>query len=134
MTLMTWTAEQFGTQIGQTDEEHKQIFNLVNELHANVGGDRAAVEQKLDSLIGVVAKHFQTEEELMKNHGFPGFDPHKAEHDALVSKCVELQEKFKAGEADITAETTGFLKDWLYQHIPTTDKSYGPFLNEKGVS
>jgi hemerythrin len=134
MTFMSWTAEQFGTKINQTDNEHKQIFTMVNDLHANVGSDRAVIGQKLDSLISFVANHFQTEEKLMNSHGFPGLTSHKAEHDALVTTCLDLQKKFKAGQADITADTTGFLKDWLYKHIPTIDKPYGPFLNGKGIN
>ncbi len=43
MTLMTWTAEQFGTKINKTDDEHKTIFSMVNDLHASVGSDRAAI-------------------------------------------------------------------------------------------
>jgi hemerythrin len=133
MTLMTWTAEQFGTKINKTDDEHKTIFSMVNDLHASVGSDRAAVGAKLDSLVGFVAKHFQTEEELMKQHGYPSFDSHKAAHDALVATCVDLQKKYKAGEVDITADTTMFVKDWLYGHIPAVDV-YGSFLNGKGVN
>ena len=134
MTFMSWTAEEFGTSINKTDDEHQKIFSMVNDLHAIVGGDRSAVGQKLDSLIGFVANHFQTEEELMKSHGYPGYDAHKEEHDALVATCVDLQNKFKAGQTEVTEETTTLLKDWLYRHIPKIDKSYGPFLNDKGVN
>lgn len=134
MTLMTWTAAEFGTQINKTDDEHKKIFAMVNDLHANVGGDRSAVGEKLDSLISFVAEHFQTEEHLMKDNGFPDYVAHKAAHDALVNTCLDLQKKFKSGEAEVTAETTAFVKDWLYRHIPSVDKGYGPFLNSKGVN
>jgi hemerythrin len=134
MTLMTWTAAQFATKITQTDDEHQKIFAMVNDLHANVGSDRSSVGSKLDALIAFVAKHFQTEESLMKAHAYPDFDTHKAAHDALVSTCLDLQKKFKAGEAEITPSTTEFVKDWLYSHIPAIDKNYGPYLNAKGVS
>ena len=134
MTLMTWTAAQFATKITETDGEHQQIFNMVNDLHGSVGGDRSSIGAKLDALIGFVAKHFKTEEDLMKSHGYPDFASHKAAHDALVTTCLDLQKKFKAGEAEITADTTKFVKDWLYGHIPSIDMNYGPFLNAKGVS
>jgi hemerythrin len=38
------------------------------------------------------------------------------------------------GDAEITGETAAFVVDWLTNHIPKIDKSYGPFLNEKGVA
>lgn len=135
MSLMTWTADGFGTNVGVADAEHQQIFALVNQLHASVpAGDRAATGQSLDALIDFVVKHFQTEESLMQAHGYPDYAAHKNAHDTLVATCADLQAKFKAGQADVTDEVTGFVKDWLYSHIPQVDKSYGPFLNGKGVA
>ena len=34
----------------------------------------------------------------------------------------------------MTVEVMNFLKDWLSNHIQTSDKKYGPFLNSKGVA
>ena len=134
MTFMTWTAAQFGTKIAAPDGEHQQIFSMVNDLHASIGQDRSSVGQKLDALIAFVAKHFQTEEQLMHEHGFPEFVAHKSAHDNLVAACLDLQKKFKAGQAEVTQETTSFVKEWLYSHIPSVDRKYGPYLNAKGVN
>ena len=54
---------------------------------------------------------------------------HKAEHDALVSTCADLQAKFKVGEADVTEETGAMVKGWLENHIPTFDFAYSDALN-----
>jgi hemerythrin len=70
----------------------------------------------------------------MQQHGYPEFAAHKAEHDKLVSTCADLQKKFHAGAAEVTGETTGFVKDWLVKHIPAIDKNYGPFFSQKGVT
>jgi hemerythrin len=134
MTLMTWTADKFGTSVSSSDDEHKRLFDLTNDLHSSIGGDRTEVDQKLDALIDYVVVHFQNEEGLMKTHGYPDYEAHKEVHDDLVNTCVDLQKKFKAGEAEVTEETTAFVKDWLYNHIPVIDTKYGPFLNEKGIS
>ena len=134
MALMTWTKEAFGTEIAVSDEQHREIFAMVNGLNdAVAAGDRAKVGQKLDGLINYVVMHFKTEEELMQKHGYPELAGHKAEHDKLVSTCADLQKKFHAGQAQITAETTAFVRDWLVKHIPSVDKHYGPFLRGKGV-
>jgi hemerythrin len=135
MALLTWTAEQFGTKVTVADDEHKTIFDMVNALNdAVAAGNRVAVGEKLDSLIGFVAKHFKTEEDLMTKHGYPDYAAHKAKHDELVNTCLDVQKKFKAGESEITGDTCVFVKDWLYQHIPNVDKHYGPFFNSKGVT
>ena len=135
MSLMTWTKEQYGTNVGMHDEEHRTIFGSLNGLHeACAKGDRAAIGSKFDELVDIVAKHFASEEASMAKHGYQARDAHKQEHDKLVKTCLDLQSKFKAGQTEITQETTSFVRDWLNQHIPQIDRSYGPFLNSKGMS
>lgn len=135
MSLMTWTKEEFGTNVNAHDAEHREIFRLVNELGDAVGaGDRTSVGKQLDALIAYVAQHFAAEEANFAKHGYPAAAAHKAEHDKLVATCLDLQKKFHAGEADVTGETATFVVDWLKTHIPNIDKLYGPFLNAKGVA
>ena len=46
---------------------------------------------------------------------------------------MDLAAKFKAGKTTLSIQTGSFLKDWLSNHILTTDKSYGPHLASRGV-
>jgi hemerythrin len=135
MSLITWTKEQFGTNVSAHDGEHREIFRLVNALGDAVGsGDRGEVGKQLDALIACVANHFAAEEANFAKYGYPAATAHKAEHDKLVATCLDLQKKFHAGEAEITGDTAGFVVGWLTSHIPNIDKLYGPFLNAKGVA
>ncbi|MGZ8215695.1 bacteriohemerythrin [Methylomagnum sp.] len=135
MALLNWTAEAFATNVTAADDEHKVIFDMTNDLNdAVAAGDRAVVGQKLDALIGYVAGHFKTEEDLFDAHGYPDTEAHKALHVELVNTCLDVQKKFHAGEIEITGDTCVFVKDWLYSHIPNVDKHYGPYLNGKGVN
>ncbi len=135
MTFLSWTKEQFGTNVNVTDDQHQTLFSMLNDLHGVVEeGDRNTVGKKLDALIDFVVMHFKTEEDLMQANDYPNFADHKAEHDKLVQTCAGVQKKFHAGELDITADVTNFVRDWLCSHIPSIDKNYGPFLNGKGVA
>lgn len=135
MALITWTQEQFGTSVSVHDQEHRALFDRLNDLDSAVaGGNRPAVGTALDALIDVVAKHFASEEANMTKTGYPGAAAHKEQHDKLVATCLDLQKKFHAGQAEVTPETTGFVRDWLYNHIPNIDKAYGPHLNSKGIA
>jgi hemerythrin len=132
---MTWTKEQFGTNVSAHDQEHQKIFDMVNDLHSSAGaGDRQVVGKNLDDLIGFVAEHFGAEERNMIKCNYPEYQKHKQEHDNLVMICLDLQKQFHAGKAEVTQETTGFVKDWLYNHIPNIDRQYGPALNNAGIS
>lgn len=131
MALMTWTAEQYGTKVGFADDEHKDIFSLLNKLYddATGGAERSQIGASLDALIDCVVAHFLHEEREMQAKGFAGYDKHKQEHDALVGTCAGLQTKFHAGEADVTDEVGQMVKGWLDNHIPTYDFAYTETLN-----
>jgi hemerythrin len=130
MSLINWTPEEFGTSVSQHDEEHKHLFGLLNSLHASVAkGERGTIGKALDGLIAFVAEHFSSEEENMRKANYAALDQHRQEHEKLVKTCVNLQQQFRAGQAEITEETTAFLRDWLKQHIPQVDRKYGPTLS-----
>lgn len=131
MALITWTAAQYGTNVGFADQEHQTLFGLLNKLYdeATGGAARATVGASLDALIAYVVDHFAHEEKEMQAKGFGGYERHKAEHDALVGICADLQKKFHAGEAEITDEVGQMVKGWLDNHIPTYDKAYAEVLS-----
>lgn len=131
MSLITWTAEQFGTNVGFADDEHKILFNKLNKLYdlATGGAARPAIGEALDDLIAYVVGHFAHEEKEMLAKNYAGYTAHKAEHEALIGVCAGLQTKFHAGEAEVTEEVGQMVKDWLNNHIPNVDKKYAGALN-----
>jgi hemerythrin len=131
MALITWTADQYGTNVGFADEEHKILFDKLNKLYdlAVGGAERSAIGAQLDDLIAYVVGHFDHEEKEMVAKKFSGYEAHKAEHVALIGICGGLQSKFHAGEAEVTEEVGQLVKSWLDHHIPTFDKGYAEALN-----
>ena len=130
MTLITWTEAQYGTKVAFADEEHKVLFGLLNKLYddATGGAERSVIGSSLDALIDYVVEHFAHEEREMEAKGYAGLAAHKAEHDALVATCADLQSKFHAGKADVTDEVGQMVKGWLDVHIPKYDMPYAPAL------
>lgn len=131
MSLITWTASQYGTNVGFADEEHQILFGKLNKLYdlATGGAARSEVGAQLDDLIAYVVDHFAHEEKEMQAKGFGEYEKHKVEHDALVGVCAGLQTKFHAGEAEVTEEVGQMVKGWLDNHIPKFDKAYSSALN-----
>jgi hemerythrin len=131
MALITWTASQFGTNVGFADEEHKILFGKLNKLYdsATGGAARSVIGAELDDLIAYVVDHFAHEEREMQAKNFSGYAAHKTEHDALTAICGGLQTKFHAGEAEVTDEVGQMVKGWLNDHIPKFDMAYADALN-----
>ena len=132
--LFPWS-EIYSVKIGIVDTQHKNLVNILNELHQAMLGAQGKdkVGQVLLNLIKYTQVHFAMEEKLMQSHGYTDFPAHKAEHDQLASMVLEFQRKFLSNEVGLTVEMMDFLKDWLSKHILDSDKKYGPFLNAKGV-
>ena len=131
MALITWTASQFGTNVGFADDEHKILFDKLNKLYdlATGGAARSAIGAQLDDLIAYVVGHFAHEEKEMLAKNYDGYARHKAEHEALTGICADLQTKFHAGNAEVTDEVGQMVKGWLDNHIPTFDMAYADALN-----
>ncbi len=131
MALITWTADQYATNVAFADDEHKILFDKLNKLYdlATGGAERSSIGSALDDLIAYVVEHFSHEEKEMQAKHYAGYVAHKAEHDALVGICADLQTKFHAGEGDVTEATGALVKGWLDSHIPTFDVAYADTLN-----
>lgn len=131
MALITWTASQYGTNVGFADEEHQTLFGKLNKLYdlATGGSARADIGAQLDDLISYAVEHFAHEEREMQAKGYAGLARHKEEHDALVGICAGLQAKFHAGEAEVDEGVGQLVKGWLDSHIPNFDMAYTDALN-----
>ncbi len=134
MALLEWS-DKYSVNIKEMDEQHKKLFNMINELHDAMKGGRGkeALGGIFTGLIQYVGTHFAAEERLMSAHAYAGYVAQKAEHDKLIKRALELQKNFQEGAPVVTVEVMNFLKDWLQTHILGSDKKYGPFLNGKGV-
>lgn len=134
MALMTWNPD-YSVKIREIDEQHKQLIAMINELNEAMSSGRGkeTLGSILDRLTRYVASHFQLEEKLMEQHGYPEFADHKDKHQKMTAKVLSLREDYKQGKIALTIEVAKFLQDWLNKHILSTDQKYAPFLTAKGV-
>jgi methyl-accepting chemotaxis protein/hemerythrin len=125
----------FATNISQFDQQHRNLFDMVNELHDAMQQKRSkeAVGSILGRLIEYTASHFGAEEEAFRKSGYPEEARHKQEHAKLVGQVLDLQRKFSAGETLLTQSVIEFLQEWLINHIKGVDKKYGPHLTASGI-
>ena len=135
MAFIDWQ-NSFSVGIKKVDDQHKQLVAHLNNLYEamQAGKGKKALDAVMNGLVQYTKEHFATEESLMKLYSFPGYEEHKQKHDKLAEHVLKLKQKFDTGEISSPIQITNFLKDWLTKHINGTDKTYGPFLNAKGVS
>lgn len=127
--------DTYSVKVLALDNQHKKLFELVNELHQAMGEGHGkdVAGDILTRLIDYTVHHFAAEEKLMERHKYPALVAHRAEHKALTDKVVAFKKEFDAGTSNVTPQLMTFLQQWLRNHIQSVDQKYSDFLNAQGV-
>jgi hemerythrin len=100
------------------DEEHRYLFKVLDELYQQILGEAgvSALETTLDHLFNVAIKHCETEEILMESSGYPDYRLHADQHEALLSKILNLQLQITTQAAQPSIDLAHDLANWLSHH------------------
>jgi len=134
MAFMQWSG-RLSVGIEVIDDQHKKLVSIVNRLYDAMkrGKGNDILSGILSELIEYTNYHFTTEETLMRDNAYPGYQAHKSSHSMLVEKVMDLDLDLKAGKFALSVQVFNFLKDWLVNHIQREDKKYAPFLTKATV-
>ena len=134
MPIVIWR-EDFSVNVEKIDNQHKQMLELVNNLHSSVEAcvEKQDLEQMLVDLVDFTRLHFLTEEKLMKEHGYSGLASHYKEHRVLLQHLDNLVKAVANGKHPTFYSDYDVSSDWAVDHIFECDKSLGAFLNSKGI-
>jgi len=108
------------------DEQHRSLLALIGDvLDASHSFDADVTTRALEALSSYVVVHFDAEESLMKEHGYPEGDAeaHRAEHRDLTTRTRELVLEFREQPQVAAVELSSFLIEWLTHHIEHSDRS-----------
>lgn len=117
--------DDFLIGIAELDHEHRSLVEDINRLHAELRAheERARVEATLGEILARMEAHFALEETAMKDHAYPHYAEHKAEHEALLDTVtgfiVQYQKGPGSGAAGALEKT---LDEWIVDHILTSDR------------
>lgn len=131
--------DDFSVNIKSIDDQHKELFRIGNNLYDIVslkdGIDRYdEIMEALYSMRDYAMYHFQYEEELMEQNGYPEYAKHKREHDAFISKVQSVdEEKIDEEQEQVGMDLIIFIANWIENHILKTDMKYKNYLNDKGI-
>ena len=128
-------SDDYSVGLDSIDRQHKKLLSLINQLQTAVeySTGEEFEREALDALVDYTKTHFTYEEGLMKDNGYPDYEPHKAQHEKMVKHVEEVLAEFEKDKDTAMTNAIEFLKDWLINHINGTDKQYSEFLIEKGV-
>ena len=95
MTIVEWS-DRFKIGDAEIDNEHWELFSLINDLNdkQSIGVPPASTSFALIALVNYIEAHFDHEERLMKEGGYPDIEVHKQVHKALDLQVREFQSVF----------------------------------------
>jgi len=123
MVLIEWRSE-FETGVLDVDHEHRELIDLINQLHDQMGGD--AEPDKISAFLGEVfariSAHFALEESVMRKHQYDQYTEHKADHEKLLDDIRDIMDDFEAGKfAAYDEALSSAVRDWFVDHFKTKD-------------
>jgi hemerythrin len=125
MSIIKWD-ESLTVGVKSIDDQHKQLINMINELHLAVeyGKSRDVILPVIDRLQEYVGTHFLAEERLFSEIGYQGMAEHRQEHLDFVRKIESLSRQFSYNQDFLAIHIKDLLLTWFYNHLRTKDMEY----------
>lgn len=94
--------EAFKIGISSIDDDHLSLVESINRsLHNEDGKNIIEFKKVFESFISELRQHFENEEALMLEAGYPGLDDHAKHHKACLNELhMSLETCNKRGYAD----------------------------------
>ena len=113
----------------EIDDQHHHILCLLNSLDlAHHSGEGAAhSDLLLNHLCAYLDRHFNHEERLMAEHGYPKRKQHQQQH----SECREKLRKMIVvvnGTGTRALDCATFIHEWMHNHLLGSDREFAMWL------
>ena len=116
--------ESMETGDREVDEQHRALYDLVNDLNASVLLDEGhqGESDALQRIVTYAATHFASEEALMERFSYPKTEEHKIAHSEFAQTAQRLVGEHTAGRGPGIRELAAFMEEWLAEHIANFDQ------------
>jgi hemerythrin len=122
--------ESYSVGVELLDKQHMQIVEIINRLidEPGEGFGPDEVARILADLTKFVHYHFQTEEQLLTEYGYPDLKTQQAEHKDFRKELAGFCMGSMKNHTIIPINVLLYLREWWEDHILVKDMKYSPFL------
>jgi len=123
MALIEWRRD-FETGVAEVDHEHRELVDLINALHAEIGANasKAVVSGFLGEVFAKISAHFALEETIMRKYRYDDYAAHKSDHEKLLDDIRDIMDAHESGLfVDYEAALGQAVRDWFIDHFKTKD-------------
>jgi hemerythrin len=114
------------------EAEHRVQLDLLKAFQEALGrkDGRAAAAVLLRQLLDYSEAHFMSEQILMREHAYPGYEAHVAEHDGLLEQMRQIALEQDGDDAAALERRAARVEEWLVGHMRTTDHGLEEYMVE----
>ncbi|MCG8636104.1 MAG: bacteriohemerythrin [Desulfobacterales bacterium] len=122
--------EKYSVDVPQIDEYQKELFNKFNELidMKTKKVDAKAATNMISDINDYSKMFFAKEEKLLRAKKYPDLESHAKAHRQFIKNSIALRREIAEDINNLTMDVILDLRDWLVDHIETSDSLYVPFL------
>ena len=132
---LRWSPDQaVGVEV--IDAQHRELYDraerLITALRRN---DRSEVEPLVRYLGDYVLEHFEAEDRLMRESGFPGAAAHRMEHEQFKNDFAAMAADFsEKGPTVLVAMTLhNWIAGWLNRHVAGPDAALARWVRTQAA-
>jgi len=117
------------------DSEHQKLIELANQVFefANPSQQVEEVTAAVKEIFRYMEYHFDNEERLMQEVGFPELEDHRQSHQRIIEEMNSLITRNKNLNEFLTELRRG-MTDWVLQHIIDEDHKISDYTYQKAVA
>lgn len=127
--------ESLAVGVEAIDNQHKELLRHFDKLlNACQAGHGIEELKKLQMFLDeYVLIHFRDEEALQRQHNYPAYEAHRAEHKYFIDQIdkLKLETEQEGISTHHVVETNNMLLKWLLNHISKVDFELGHFIRSR---
>ena len=120
--------ESYSVGHAELDAQHRRIFEVANSLPETL--DEAARRRTVAMLYLHAHRHFEAEERVMREAGFPGLEEHCRLHQEMIAQLDQVNSQTLVTD-DSAVRVKQIVYNWLTAHVLTADMAYARFLRDQ---
>jgi hemerythrin len=118
---------------------HREVVEIINRLGAllkkrrNGNPEPESITEAMEEWVSHTRAHFEAENRLMREHGFPAYPIHSGEHARVLQHIENLQQNWL--QQQDAAPLADFLfeewPNWFLMHVNSMDTVTAQFLSQR---
>jgi hemerythrin-like metal-binding protein len=122
MSLIAWR-DEFRLGVESVDVEHREMIELINALDTSMqeGASQDDVVETLGEIHARISAHFALEEKIMRNAGYEKLATHKADHERLLDRLLDVIDSVDEEGSYERAALSDYLNGWFSVHFRVHD-------------